>query len=235
MKTPDITRRFVPPVAGMDLEQALNYTSADGVPLEWFYTSYTYPRTFYAPGSRPELERFLDAPPAVAGEGNDGLSALVRRVYETVRHYSLLGFHGPKNRGFSEEELLRSGEGWCNEQARVLCVLAQICGWPARLVFAGMRNRKGHVLVEIFHQGQWVLVDQTAAYIFQTGDGRWANVLTMKTEAAAGISARYHAALQAEREKAKSLKDWEIIVPYGMVDDPLELFFSVGYGNYFVH
>lgn len=41
--------------------------------------------------------------------------------------------------------------------------------------------------------------------------------------------------LQVEKEKAKSLKDWEIIVPDGMVDDPLELFFSVGYTNYFVH
>lgn len=236
MKTPDITQRTVPSVAGIDLEQALNYTSADGLPLEWFYTSFTYPRTFYTAGSRPELERFLAASPEIAGGGSEGLAALVKRVYGAVRHYSLLGFSGAGNRGFSEEELLRSGEGWCNEQARVLCVLAQICGWPARLVFAGMRGGRGHVLVEVFHQGQWVLIDQTAAYIFRTTDGRFANVLTAKADAAkaTGISTRYLAALQAEKEKTKNLKNWERIVPYGMVDDPLELFFSVGYCNYCV-
>lgn len=237
MKTKQIQDRFVPSVAGIDLEHALNYVSADGLPLEWFYSSFTYPRTFYQAGSRPELERFLSEGEEISRGSSEGLFALVQRVYENIRHYSLLGFSGPVNRNFSEEELLRSGEGWCNEQARVLCVLAQICGWPARLVFAGMRSGRGHVLVEVFHEGQWVLIDQTATYVFQTKDDSFANVLTAKTASSdvAGISERYLAALQAEKEKTKSLKDWERIVPYGMVDDPLELFYSVGYSHYFVH
>ena len=43
----DIQQRFVPPVAGLDLEQALNYTDSDGLDLAWFYRSFTYPRVFY--------------------------------------------------------------------------------------------------------------------------------------------------------------------------------------------
>ena len=49
-KPKGIKERFVPPVAGIDLEQALNFTDAEGIDLTWFYNSFTYPRVFYKSG-----------------------------------------------------------------------------------------------------------------------------------------------------------------------------------------
>jgi hypothetical protein len=43
-----IQQRVVPPVAGIDLEQALNYTDAEGFDLAWFYESFTYYKAQHA-------------------------------------------------------------------------------------------------------------------------------------------------------------------------------------------
>lgn len=50
----------MPPVNGVDIEHSLNYVFAAGLPLAWFYTGYTYPKTFYTPGSRLRFEAFLN-------------------------------------------------------------------------------------------------------------------------------------------------------------------------------
>jgi transglutaminase-like putative cysteine protease len=122
----NIQDRFVPPVAGIDLEQALNYVDSEGIDLAWFYRSFTCPRVFYKVGSRPFLEKIVweqtkpDAPPM------DRLQACVAYVANRMPHYIRLGYNGATDRALTEEDLLRSGHGWCNEQARVLVALTQI-------------------------------------------------------------------------------------------------------------
>lgn len=239
---PDRTaQRRVPSVAGIDLEQSLNYLSADDLPLEWFYRSYTHKQIFYQPGSRPGLEAFLQRH-RISRQGKPTLEKIreiAAAVYEQVQHYSLVGRSGPGDRGFTEEELILSGEGWCNEQARVFCLLAQIVGCPARLVYAAMPEKRGHVLVEIWHGNRWNLVDQTAAYLFHAGDEKtFCNVYDLKHDEGVKASAgkAYLKVLRAERRKAPDKILWDRVVPYGHSGkNPLRLFHSVGYCNYFAH
>ncbi len=233
-----ISQRFVPPVAGVDLEHALNYVSAEALPRAWFYEHFTWPGVFYRRGSRPALETFLEKAGCQSGELTPAaLHQIIDTVYTSIAHFSLLGVNGNPGRGLSEEGLLLLGQGWCNEQARVLAALCQVAGFPARLVFCGMPNGRGHVLTEVFCEEKWTLVDQTAAFRFCDDQGRGVHLgeLEEASPLRAQLSTTYRAALQAERSKAVDPAFWDEFVPYGVVDDPMDLFYSVGYINYFVH
>lgn len=230
-----IINRFVPNVAGIDLEHALNYTC--GVPLLWFYTSFTYPRVFYRRGSRPELEAFLLEHGIDGKKGREDVERLVEAVHRTVVHYSILGKGGPSDRGFSEEAILQQKTGWCNEQARLLASLAQIAGFPSRLVFAGMPDKRGHVLTEIFMSDKWVLVDQSAGHLFLGSSGSFLNVLDLseRDDEAVKAGKRYREMLQRERIRAADPGFWDRYVSYGVVKDSLLLFHYVGFHNYYIH
>ncbi len=234
-KFPQIKGRYVPPVCGRDLEQSLNYADSGGIPLRWFYESFTYPQVFYRRGSRPRLEKFLARKKVTGKPGLATLERCVNALVKQMNHYVELDFEGVGNRGGSEEELLFSGHGWCNEQARVLVALTQILGMPSRLVFAGMRSKKGHVVAEVFVGGKWVLVDQTANHVFKRKDGTPVNVLDIKTSRRAATEAGrgFKAALDAGRKAAVSKKIWDRHVAW--MDKPLDLFWQVGYCNYFIH
>ncbi len=234
----DIRERFVPPVAGIDLEQALNYTDSEGLDLAWFYRSFTYPRVFYRPGSRPYLEQFVWEHTQRDAPDMDRLRACVAVVFERMPHYVLLGFNGPPDRALTEEDLLRSGEGWFNEQARVLVALTQIAGLPSRLVFAHSRDNKiAHVVSEVYVDGKWVLVDQTEGFIFSLRDGRPINVLDFRTDAGVWreADALYKARLQRNRDRAKDKSFWDNGHGIARREHPLDLFDCVGYHNYFIH
>ena len=113
----------------------------------------------------------------------DRLRACVDVVVQRMPHYILLGYNGAADRAMTEEDLLRSGHGWCNEQARVLVALTQIAGLPSRLVFAQSRDSKiAHVVSEVYVDGKWVLVDQTEGLIFTCQNGRPINVLDLRTD-----------------------------------------------------
>jgi len=53
VKPKPITARVTPDVGGIDLAQAMSYVDAEGLPLEWFYTSFTPPRTSLIPRCSP--------------------------------------------------------------------------------------------------------------------------------------------------------------------------------------
>ena len=237
---PLIKDRFVPPVVGVDLEQSLNFVDSTGLDLEWFYTSFTYLKTFYKKGSRPFLEQ-------IVAESVNSTAAPLERVKQClhltgnkVKHFSNLGFRGPPDRGLSEEDLIRSGQGWCNEQTRVFLALTQICGFPSRVVFASCVEGGqpcGHVTSEVFVDEKWVLVDQTADFIFVDGRGKTVNVLDFKRDVKLRVEVdeKYHQALMRDRQSAKDAAAWDSMVPYGKSTTPTNLFTNVGYCNYFIH
>lgn len=236
--TKDIKDRFVPPVAGIDLEQSLNYTDSEGFDLAWFYRCFTYPRVFYKPGSRPFLEKIVwgqtrpDAPPLKR------LDACVAFVANRMPHYIRLGYNGATDRAMTEEDLIRSGHGWCNEQARVLAALTQIAGLPSRLVFAHSRDGKAaHVVTEVYVEGNWVLVDQTEGLVFRRKDGALLNVLDFRTDPTVWreADALYKSQHARNRELAKDKSFWDSGHGIARREHPLELFECVGYHNYFVH
>ena len=233
-----IEQRFVPPVAGIDLEQALNYTDSAGLDLAWFYTSFTYPQVFYKTGSRPVLEKIVwdnttrDAAPM------ERLRACVTVVATRMPHYIQLGYNGATDRGMTEEELLESGHGWCNEQARVLVALTQIAGLPSRLVFAQSRDgQAAHVVTEVYVEGKWVLVDQTEGLVFTRKDGSPLNVLDFRTDPDAWreADALYKAQHRRNRELAKDKSFWDANHGIARREHPLDLYQCVGYHNYFIH
>jgi hypothetical protein len=238
MQARDIRQRFVPPVAGIDLEQALNYTDSDGLDLAWFYQSFTYPRVFYKQGSRPVLEKIVWEQTKADAPAMDRLRACLDVVVQRMPHYILLGYNGAPDRAMTEEELLRSGHGWCNEQARVLVALTQIAGLPSRLVFAQSRDNKiAHVVTEVYVEDKWVLVDQTEGLIFTRVDGRPVNVLDLRTDPKVWreADAGYKAQQRRNREQAKDKSFWDTGHGIARREHPLDLFECVGYHNYFVH
>ena len=167
-RTRPIDERFmtdVPPVAGVDLEQALNYIEMDLVGESFVYDHFTGGRLPYVRGKRPMIEEIAER----VTVGKDGdlekMAALAKYVSEEVKwagfYKKETGKDLPPDRGMTEEELIKSGNAWCNEQARVMCVLTQALGYPSRLVLT-----KGHALMEVLIEAGWMLVDQSFGYCF---------------------------------------------------------------------
>ncbi|MCX7424511.1 MAG: transglutaminase domain-containing protein [Planctomycetia bacterium] len=166
------------------------------------------------------------------------LRACVALVATRMPHYIRLGYNGATDRAMTEEDLIRSGHGWCNEQARVLVALTQIAGLPSRLVFAHSRDGKiAHVVTEVHVDGKWVLVDQTEGLVFTRKDGNPLNVLDFRMDADAWreADALYRAQHARNRELAKDKSFWDAGHGIARREHPLELFECVGYHNYFVH
>src|SRR5439155_1533709 len=71
-------------------------------------------------------------------------------------------FSGPlqPDRAMTEEQLIDSGRGWCNEQCRVFIALCEVMEIPARLCFLFHANGKiSHTATEVFQSGKWAFHD----------------------------------------------------------------------------
>ena len=170
-KVRPIDRRFLPPVKGVDLEQSLNFIDIRDVTERFAYDCYTGARLPYVRGSRPRLEAVARKVTRGAKGPLAQVQAIAKFVAEDVQW---AGFYARKtgrrlkpDRNMSEEDIIRSGIGWCNEQARVFCCLTQVLGIPSRLVFAcNERKHYGHVITEALLPSGWMAVDQSFGYLF---------------------------------------------------------------------
>jgi len=142
---------------------------------DYIYTKYTPLALKYRKGSRPYLEKVVRD---VAGRGDDAsmAKALMRwcnRIpfnFPTPEKSTENGFWSTDTIlfGGTEEELIKRGTEICTEQARVLCVLFQVAGMPARLVALFDMNRKnwGHGVTEIYIRSRrssgWAIFDATS-------------------------------------------------------------------------
>jgi len=167
-----IDRRPIPPVAGIDLEQALNYLDLRAVGEEFIYGHYTHAHVLYVPGSRPALEAAANEAVGSAQGGEQAVRALTAWVARRVRWAGFFrrdtGRRLPADRAATEEQILVSGYGWCNEQARLFCALTQVLGWPSRLVFASNpESGYGHVIAEVLLQEEgWLAADPSLGFCF---------------------------------------------------------------------
>lgn len=166
-----IDKRFECEVVGIDFEQSMNYINLADVTEDFIYDKYTSSILPYIKGSRPALESLAKRLTAGAKsplEKVQRLTAFVAREIKWAGFYKqATGKRLPPDRNLDEEELILSGDGWCNEQARVLCALTQVCGIPSRLVYAShLKKKYGHVVTEVLLPEGWMTVDESLNYCF---------------------------------------------------------------------
>lgn len=190
------------PVAGIDRQQAQSIVRHCAFTDEYLYRP---PKPIrYRRGARPVLEkiRVTSAPEAM------------RWVYENICHPHLVG-NIPADRAFTEEQIIESRRGWCNEQARVFVALCEVNEIPARLCFLFHAYRQcGHVAAEAWDGQKWVFYDPTfnvslsgveARMVFR---GHWD-----------AMSAAYQPAL--ERYYAQMLPEFQNVPGWGVKDRPV--------------
>lgn len=171
VKTRPIDRRFLPPVKGVDLEQALNFIALKDVTTSFAYDHYTGSRLVYERGRRPALEAVLRK---VGVKGLKPMQVVDKLARYVATEVPWAGFYAqrkgrplPVDRDMTEEQIIRSGFGWCNEQARVFCCLTQVAGIASRLVFAcNEAKHYGHVVCEVLLPSGWMMVDQSFGFCF---------------------------------------------------------------------
>jgi len=233
-----IDTRYMPPVGGIDLEQAMNYIALEDVSLDFIYDKYTGGRVIYTAGSRPVLEGVaVKLTGGIAGE-LEKIEKLTRFVAEKVSwagyYHKATGHRLAYNRNLDEEGLIASGYAWCNEQARLLCALTQVTGIPSRIVFAAARKGGGHVVVEILTSQGWLLADQSFGYLF-INDGKVVDVHNVWHDK----RNRKHFEPVYKDLCAQLTKDLgEVILKdefsMSQMSNPLDGFEILGYHNYFI-
>ena len=161
-------------VAGIDREQAHAMIRLCPETEACLYGPEFSPRRVrYRAGSRPELDRVTATmkhlPP------RERAVAAMKWVITNVVHPHLIG-KTPPDRGMTEEQLIASGRGWCNEQTRVFIGLCQVMGLPARVAYVFHCNGVcGHTAAEVLLDGKWSFFDVTFDVTVSLPDGTLAS------------------------------------------------------------
>ncbi|HUV38392.1 MAG TPA: transglutaminase-like domain-containing protein [Planctomycetota bacterium] len=164
---------------------------------EDLYGEYTPQEIACKQGSRPELERFVEAATAGAHSERDRAVGIMRFVRDLHTLRPDTGTKGTDDlfHGGTEEEVIKKGSNMCNEQARVFCALCQVAGIPARYVGHVVG---GHGVMEAFVEGSWVYFDNRGKY-FVKHDGTLASTWDLVRNP--GIIDRQPPAVTAELRK----------------------------------
>jgi transglutaminase-like putative cysteine protease len=160
-------------VAGIDRDQAQSMVRLCAETEEALYEDGFSPtRIHYRKGSRPQLEAI-----AATLEGTtprEKAFAAMRWVATNVKHPHITGPTAP-DRNFTEEQLVDSCRGWCNEQTRVFVALCEVMEIPARLNFVFHVNEVcGHTCAEVYLDGRWVFFDITFQVVVELPNGQLA-------------------------------------------------------------
>jgi transglutaminase-like putative cysteine protease len=142
------------PVRGIDRHQAQSVVRVCAQTEDFVYGPDFSPRKIrYLRGSRPVLEE-------IAGSLHTATDVL-QWVHDHLAHPHIAG-GVPADRALTEEAIIESGRGWCNEQARVFVALCEVREIPARLCFLFHAYKQcGHVAAEAWDGAQWVFYDPT--------------------------------------------------------------------------
>jgi len=166
-------------VAGIDRWQANRFIVYRAETADFLYKQYTPDRVEYKAGSLPSYERLVEEyTRGKSTQREKALALLTRAMAERFPHPTMppLGPPCRANRGALDEDLLKSGCGFCNEQARVYARLCQVAGIPARMVYLFYADKRtGHTIAEIYVDGHWAMADASWLCVFPGADGRWMN------------------------------------------------------------
>ena len=136
---------------------------------EFLYTEYTPLNILYKRGSRPKLEKYVELTTAKSKSIDSKIKSICRFVSELQRKVADEIYVGG-----IEEQIIERGSEWCTELARVACVLYQIAGFPARIVYLAdvKRAYSGHAIVEIYRKdwSVWCAVDQSSNVVYFHND-----------------------------------------------------------------
>ena len=188
-------------VAGIDREQSLGLVRLCPETEATLYSDFSPTRLRYALGARPDLERIVAQLPD--GTPRERVLAAMTWVGQHVQHPHTCGPLVP-NRGFTEEQLIDSQRGWCNEQARVFVSLCEVMEIPARMCFVFHANtRCGHTTAEVFLEGRWAFFDPTFDVTVELPDGRLAEARELSGAQRELAHAAYRAPLHAYYKRAQ--------------------------------
>jgi transglutaminase-like putative cysteine protease len=168
------------PVIGIDREQVQSAVRLCAETERALYSTFSPSRIRYRLGSRPKLE-----PVVATFRGATPKARMLQAMHWVSEHVVHPHFIGPlpADRNFSEEQLIESRCGWCNEQVRVFIALCEVMELPARLCFLWHENGKtGHTASEVFIDGRWAFVDVTFAVTVERPDRRLAEARELSRE-----------------------------------------------------
>jgi len=148
----------------------------------YLYTSFTPLALRVQADDRPELRAILNR--ADAGGGNGSPDDIVKFTATLGRNVSR--DLATMVMGGTEEEIVRRGSEWCPDVARVACVLCQLAGFPARIVWLFNLDAaySGHVIVEAFREDLWGALDPSTAIAYRHPNGHPATTWDLMNDAA---------------------------------------------------
>jgi hypothetical protein len=192
----------------------------------YLYDGYTPRRVSYKAGSRPELERQVDIALKDCKRKVDRPPALTDHVHRVVLH-TLETPEEQHELGGTEEHILRRGFGYCNEQSRVLCTMAQIARVPARLLFVRCPDGARHVMTEMYVAGSWGFFDPSFNLYLPVADA-YASALDLHTskplrnrlDKRADTNPKYNRTLRWDRKRYSDYFHAFALLNYPLIDFP---------------
>jgi len=144
-----------------------NMVSLNQKTQSYLYRTFTPLEVKYVPGSRPDLEGYLNN---VTGK-KEGEGEIAGNIIKFCAEIAREGGNvEPENLtvGGTEEEIIRRKTDWCTDLARTACALFQISGFPSRIayLFDTGRAYSGHAIIEVFWKEKWGAMDPTKGLIY---------------------------------------------------------------------
>lgn len=190
-------KTIAPNTAGIDYWQANHFIVCRKETRDYLYREYTPTCVHYVKGTLPTFEAVVERHTrGLSSEREKAVALLQKAMPDVCRHPALapLSPACEQNRGIADdEELLKSGKAWCNEQSRVFVRLCQVAGIPARMIFLFYTEhpypdrRSGHVVAEFYADGRWSLADNTWLCVFPAADGHLMSALECHQKENRGI------------------------------------------------
>jgi len=162
-------------VAGIDRWQANQFIAYRAETARFLYGAYTPTKVDCRRGTLPAYEKLVARYTAGMKTDREKATALLTQALpREFRHPTMppLGAPVRADRALLDEALLKSGAGFCNEQARVFTRLCQAAGIPARIIQLFYSDKRtGHTISEFYADGRWAMADSSWFCVFPAADG----------------------------------------------------------------
>jgi len=156
--------------------QANRFIAYRAETARFLYGAYTPLKVEYRPGTLPAFEKLVARyTVGLKTDRERAVALLTEALPREFRHPTMppLGAPARADRALPDEELLRSGAGFCNEQARAFTRLCHVAGIPARIVHLFYSDKRtGHTVSEFYADGRWAMADSSWSCVFPAADGR---------------------------------------------------------------